>query len=959
MPVELNILHLEDNPLDVELAEEKLKAEGFQCRFTHVDNRDDFVAALKKPDYDLILADYAMPGFDGLTALSYVRQKDLGIPFILLSGTVGEELAIKSLKNGATDYVLKDRMERLAPVIRRAMQEAKERDQRNAAEEALLHSERRFRALIENSSDAISLLNAKGKLVYVSPSTERILGYLPEETIGLDPVVLVHPDDMQATLNVLQEVFQNPQKIFLAQYRMRHKQGQWVWIESAINNLLLEPSVQAVVFNFRDISERKKNEEILRSREAHQAALNAIISAGTRTNTVQSEFLQAVLQHTLTAFNLKRGMIWITAGEEAVIGLPDSAAKEFRINADDPDNFFQSTVATNDWLAVKTKSSDKGTAYLMKKYGVRADMVTPLLRESEHIGGLSVMSDQPRSWSQQEIDLMGSIGAQLGTVAQRVRLFEEIQNRVNELEAINRISTALRTEESIDKTFPQLLNDILGILHTDRGSIWLQETMTDKLRMVEQRGMLEGYPSNEVVIQAGQGVAGLVFISGEVYRFADFREEYRLASNFKPYVPAGISGVAVPIRTSTHVIGVIVVGVKKPRTLSESEIKLLTTMTEITGNSIQRMLLYNQTERQLQHLVSLRTIDIAISSSFDLRFTLNILLDQVRDQLDVDAADIMLLNPRLQVLEYATGRGFITPIIEKSHVRLGEGLSGRAALERKTISLPDYIQENTGYTRNNLVVTEKFSSYYVTPLIVKGQVKGVLEIYQHNPLNPGPEWIEFMDSLAGQAAIAIENHQLFESLQRSNTELALAYDATIEGWSRALDLRDKETEGHTQRVTELTIEMARFLGFNENEMVSLRWGALLHDIGKMGVPDHILHKPGPLTDEEWVIMRKHPIYAYEMISPIAYLRSSLDIPYCHHEKWDGSGYPRGLSGEAIPLAARIFAVIDVWDALSSDRPYRPAWPEEKVRAYIQENRGTHFDPQIAKTFLELKKARSD
>ena len=199
----------------------------------------------------------------------------------------------------------------------------------------------------------------------------------------------------------------------------------------------------------------------------------------------------------------------------------------------------------------------------------------------------------------------------------------------------------------------------------------------------------------------------------------------------------------------------------------------------------------------------------------------------------------------------------------------------------------------------------------------------------------------------------MDNTSLFEGLQRSNVELTLAYDATIEGWSRALDLRDKETEGHTQRVTELTLRLARAMRIAEPELALIRRGALLHDIGKMGVPDSILLKPGPLTDEEWAVMRQHPAHAYNMLAPIGFLRSALSIPHCHHEKWDGTGYPRGLKGEAIPLAARIFAVADVWDALRSDRPYRPGWPPEKVREHIRAESRTHFDPLVVDVFLRL------
>jgi putative nucleotidyltransferase with HDIG domain len=206
--------------------------------------------------------------------------------------------------------------------------------------------------------------------------------------------------------------------------------------------------------------------------------------------------------------------------------------------------------------------------------------------------------------------------------------------------------------------------------------------------------------------------------------------------------------------------------------------------------------------------------------------------------------------------------------------------------------------------------------------------------------------------LAQQAAIAIDSAQSFSGLQRSTLDLALAYDSTLEGWARALELRDQETEGHSQRVTGMTVQLARALGMREEEIVHVRRGALLHDIGKMGIPDTILLKPGKLTDEEWKTMRQHPQFAYEMLAPIAYLKPGLDIPYCHHEKWDGTGYPRGLKGEQIPLAARLFAVADVWDALTSDRPYRKAWTPEQAREYIREQAGKHFDPKVVEVFFK-------
>ncbi|NTW00608.1 MAG: response regulator [Oscillochloris sp.] len=196
-------------------------------------------------------------------------------------------------------------------------------------------------------------------------------------------------------------------------------------------------------------------------------------------------------------------------------------------------------------------------------------------------------------------------------------------------------------------------------------------------------------------------------------------------------------------------------------------------------------------------------------------------------------------------------------------------------------------------------------------------------------------------------------HESRRELETAYEALQQAYDTTIVGWSRALDLRDQETEGHSQRVTEMTVRMAHAVGLSNADIVHVRRGALLHDVGKLGIPDSILLKPGKLTEEEWMIMRMHPVYAYEWLAPIEYLRPALDIPYCHHEKWDGTGYPRGLSGTGIPLAARIFALADVWDAMRSDRPYRAGWPVPKVIDHISGLTGTHFDPDLTPIFLAL------
>jgi response regulator RpfG family c-di-GMP phosphodiesterase len=363
--------------------------------------------------------------------------------------------------------------------------------------------------------------------------------------------------------------------------------------------------------------------------------------------------------------------------------------------------------------------------------------------------------------------------------------------------------------------------------------------------------------------------------------------------------------------------------------------------------------LLEESQRRLRQVEALHSIDIAISGSLDLRTTLNILLKHVESLLEVDAADILLFYPHLGQFKFSAGRGFRTDDMAHIYVRSGTSLAGQAVTNRRIIRVSTDLESKTDADTALIYQREGFVTYAGVPLIAKGQIKGVLEVYHRSHHRSDPEWLNLLETLAGQAAIAIDNTQLFDNLQQSNIELALAYDATIAGWSRAMDLRDKETEGHTQRVTELTLRLAGAMRISESELAQIRRGALLHDIGKMGVPDNILLKTDQLTEEEWEKMRQHPLWAYEMLSSIRYLQPALDIPYCHHEKWDGTGYPRGLKGEEIPIAARIFAVADVWDAITSDRPYRKGWSEEAALKYIEEQSGKYFDPKVVQVFFRL------
>ncbi len=416
-----------------------------------------------------------------------------------------------------------------------------------------------------------------------------------------------------------------------------------------------------------------------------------------------------------------------------------------------------------------------------------------------------------------------------------------------------------------------------------------------------------------------------------------------------------LSQLILPLATGDQVIGWAVLGeANEERGFSPTEIRLCQGLAEQAALTIENAHLHAETKRRSQRLAALHNIDMAITASLDLNFTLNVMLEQVINQLHVDAAAV-LLNHKSQVLKYAAGRGFRSSAIERSQVRLGDEYAGQAALSRRMIHVPRLSQADPSFKRLHSLAEEDYLTYYVVPLIAKGEVMGVLELYHGEPLNPDIEWTNFLETLAGQAAIAIHNTERLDNLELAKTELDVAYAATLEAWVRTLNLREGTPEDHTTKIVDMTISLARAMDFSQYKLSHIARGAMLHDIGNLEIPEKILLKTGPLTEEERLIIQAHPVHAYNLLSRINYLEPAAIIPYCHHERWDGSGYPRALKGEEIPPEARAFAVVDVWNALTMDRPYRKAWPGLKARAYIEEQAGILFDPQVVEMFFRYIK----
>ena len=595
---------------------------------------------------------------------------------------------------------------------------------------------------------------------------------------------------------------------------------------------------------------------------------------------------------------------------------------------------------------------------------VRAVAGVPLIAQDRVIGVLVAARNAlpdgslPEAFTEQEIHLFRAMGDMAANAFHRASLHEQTALHAEQMASVSHLGRLLGETTELDTLYKRLAESLQHIL-PDICALFISLYEPDIQLIRTVCAQYEGVfldPAQMPPIpysHKGTGHHSQVIATRQPLILKYIEANTQPAQPYPSFARAPKSALYVPMLTDGKVIGLILVQSLTPARFSSGDVEMLTLIANTAAVQIENTRLIAQYGRHVQRLTALHAMDTAINSSTDLRLSLRVVLEQAIHLLDVDAASVLLLNPVTLNLEFIAGSGFRVNKAVHPAVRLGEGLSGKVALQRAVIQSTNPADVAACFLPGNYIDKESFRAYIGVPLISKGKVSGVLQFFSRRPPETSQEWLDFMNVLSDQVALAVNNAHLFTGLERANVELTMAYDATIEGWSRALDLRDHETEGHTERVTDLTLQLAATLEIPDHQIPHIRRGALLHDIGKMGVPDDILRKPAGLSPEEWDIMRRHPQLAHDLLYPIAYLRPALHIPYSHHEKWDGTGYPQGLKGEEIPLSARLFAVVDVYDALISNRPYRPAWPREKALEHIREQAGKHFDPFIVEMFLRL------
>lgn len=792
--------------------------------------------------------------------------------------------------------------------------------ERRREQRMLAETELRYHSLLEILPEGILLMDLNGVILFCNQHAAELHEFsTPDELIGCRLLDLVHKESCSPAQEYLESVCSQGTLEQIQILLPRHD-GSAFWVE--LNATLvpgLEDQAAYILGVERDITNRQQIEAQQRLQTtALDAAANGIVITDP----------QGIIRWVNRAFTQLTGY----SKEEALGQNPRI------LNAGvQPDSFFVEM-----WGEISAGRVWSGRVVNRRKDG---------------------------SLYTEEMTITPVVSTSGGNAPATVTHFIAIKQDVTEREkdesrqaAIAALTSALRLAVSRPEIIEIILTQTLEIMNCQGAALMMRHVEDGRLICEQGVGAWDNWRGIQVSGHSGATARVLESLTPFVENDVAHSKEplLRRIFNHERAVVCVPIIVPLPVRAQMvsdlhhrpeQVMGVLWLGRDRP--FMETEIRVLVSITDIAASAIQRAALYDETRQRLKRLMTIHALDMAVSTSLDVQVMLQELLHQLTGDLGVDAADVMLVSANGWMLNCIAARGLrLQPGCAPHEIRLGEGLAGRAALERKTQLQLAPIEEYPPVELERLA-GEGIISRVALPMLAKGELKGVLEVFYRQQMEFDPEWLEYLETLAGQAAIAIDNAQLFDEAQRSRQELSVAYDITLEGWARALELRDRETEGHTRRASELTIRLGRRLGMSEDELIQVWRGAILHDIGKLGIPDDILSKPGALTAEEWEVMRQHPRLAYDLLSPIPYLAPALDIPYCHHEHWDGNGYPRRLKGEEIPLAARIFAVADVWDALRSNRTYRPAWDNATARAYIVKNSGTHFDPQVVEAFEHL------
>ncbi len=830
--------------------------------------------------------------------------------------------------------------------------------------EAIARQERLLNAIAEGTPDAVFAKDMNGNYLFANSGTARMLGRAREELLGhriqdfLPPEMgepLQHDDEQVLTSGEgrsFDERVNTPSgRRWFNAYKapLRDAQGK----------------VTGLVGVARDMTEARENEARLQERNVWLTALAD--AAPQFASTLDAGVLRRLLvQMCVERFGASlAGLAERQPGAAAAIlaqcpegDLYAQALEAVFGGAAGENGPVESAIATGESLVVEDITAENrfflsGAAPAQKGFCTAA--ILPLRAGAETLGVLLLYGSEAGFFSPQRVSFFETLTSRAAAALLNARLFQAEQDRIERLRTLSEMAidlasgmSKLQLAEAVSRMCVERLGAVVcAVMHVrSKGEV----------EVVTQYPADAQFPRDAGVrwddTPLGQAPTGRAIRTGRLSVVEDVESDPSFALWRERALNSGIRAMAAfPLSGHSGIIGTLAVGGGHLGFFDTEHLALFSNVARSIAVATENAQLIDELQAGAERVNSLRSIDRTIASTMDLRVMLSAAVQQMQAQLRLDGVVIWLRDRATFTLRPEAASGLHTASLRRGALRLGEDLPGQVALDRRAQMAPTAGDPSQ---RARLLHADGILQRYAAPLIVKGQVVGVSEILSRRSFSEDVAWWEYLEAYMGQIAVAIDNAALWETLQRSKDDLVVAYDTTLEGWARALDLRDHETEGHTRRVTEVVVQLAAALGVRDEELERIRRGALLHDIGKTAISDSILLKPGPLTEEEWVEMRKHPVYAQEFLSNISYLKPALVIPYCHQERWDGSGYPRGLKGEDIPLAARIFAVVDVWDALGSRRPYKEPWTEQQTRDYLREQKGKLFDPRVVDAFLAIQ-----
>lgn len=582
---------------------------------------------------------------------------------------------------------------------------------------------------------------------------------------------------------------------------------------------------------------------------------------------------------------------------------------------------------------------------------IRSALWVPVEHAEQLYGVLVVVSQREDAFSEADQRLAVLFANQVAVALERALLFQAEQNRRLQIGALYNLARQLADAGALSRVCTLVVQHAITTL----------PLAFARLALIEDHALVmyaQDSPSGLTVPALHRARVPLAHLPYCLTLLEQSQPHLLRADDSRPtptertwlgldVVPALYS---VPLHAEGQPIGLLLLGIlhSEPPAFTPEHLEYAYSLGDQAASAIRRARWREQTEQRLRQVQALHTIDTTISASMDINTTLQILLPTLMTQLQADAVALLLFNPTTYTLTHLADRGFRSRAIEQTTLGIGKEYAGRAMLERQTISEPDLPAQLANLQRRFLVTEEKFVSYVCTPLIVKGQIKGVLEFFFRAPFTPTPEWHQILEAFSAQTALALDNAELFRNLQRANTELSLSYEALIESWAQTIEAREPVAPGHNRRVADWAFRVARAVGVPSPQLQQIRYGALLHNL-ECAFPPDMPSQPCAehVTESPLILQRLQKVY--ELLSSRPMLRAWLDIPYSYHENWDGRGYPRGLRGEQIPIGARIVAVVDAWEHCTS----QSTTSTQVARDYLLEQSGIRFDPHIVRVFLEL------